>query len=108
MYYFMIKAHPVDPSEEDEGALGAYVSCWIDFKAQDGAQVLAEHYIRSQGWEPREIEDVQLVTRADYVDDEENLVFFDEAARDGTCFVYQLWMGEDEGDDFDSPLSGRA
>ena len=95
MYYLLIEARPVNPREEDAGAKGAYVSCWIDFKAKGGAVVLAEHAIRENGWEPILVDSAVLVDRADYEQDPENLALFDEAERDGESYVFHLWDEDD-------------
>ena len=66
MFYLVIEARPVNPRDEDAGAKGAYVSCWINFRTKDGAVVLAEHAIRENGWEPIFVDSAELVARTDY------------------------------------------
>jgi|SRR5690349_6639476 len=87
MYFFIVDARPIDPPEEDEP--GARVRCWIDFKDLGGAHVLAEHFIRAQGWEPVYFHDeVRVVVAADYADDADWNACFDDAVRDGMCLVF--------------------
>jgi hypothetical protein len=87
MYYFIVEARPVDPPEEDEP--GARVRCWIEFKDLGGARLLAEHYIRAEGWEPvRFLDEVRVVVAADYADDAEWTACHDDAVRDGLCLVF--------------------
>jgi hypothetical protein len=87
MYFFIVEARPIDPPEEDEP--GAFVSCWIDFRDIGGAQVLAEHFIRDQGWDPVRIHgDIRSVELADYADDADGRECFAQAGSEGWCFVF--------------------
>ncbi len=84
MYWFMIHATPPRPRAHSGGA---YVICWINFAIQDGAELLAKHYIREAGWVPGDFEEVRIVDRDDYGDEPE-VQYFDEAAKDGACVVF--------------------
>lgn len=101
MYYFVIHA-VLDPNQEHhpdaEGAGGAFVSCWIDFKDHEGAEVLARHYIARVGWIPKDLDPelTRCPERSDYSDGEPGLQYFDEAAETGSCFSFALYPPSDE------------
>jgi hypothetical protein len=88
MWYFIIKASPKPNTEQAEDSGGAYVSCWINFMIEDGAEHVAKFYVEKAGWMPEETQDVRWVERENYEDDAENLQFFLEAEADGASFVF--------------------
>lgn len=93
MWQFTIHARPVEASPD---VAGAYVSCWVEFRWQEGAEVLARHYLAKVGWIPGETEDARWCVEADYADSPE-LKYYREAAEDGACFVYHTYPhGDDE------------
>jgi hypothetical protein len=106
MYYFIVEARPIDPPEDDEP--GARVSCWIDFKDLGGARVLAEHFIRAQGWEPVLFRDeVRVLAADDYGDDADWDACFQDALRDGMCLVFDpLETGDVPAGDDAAPTDG--
>jgi hypothetical protein len=106
MQFFILQARPVDPHEEDADITGAFVSCWVDFKDLAGCRVLAEHFLREQGWEPGEFGDAREVTREDYLDDPLLLDAYDEAVRDGMAFAIYTWTDNDDADANDAPAAG--
>lgn len=95
MYFFVIQAAPLEGSCVEEDFRGAYVSCWVDFALREGAEVLARHYIREQGWAPGRIDEMRWVERTDYARDPENVVYFDEAKQEGASFVIHMWSTEE-------------
>jgi hypothetical protein len=88
MHFFNIEAvpHPGSVQADTEG--GAMVACWIDFKLQDGAELLARHYIEQAGWSAGETEYAAWVGGEDYADDPENRKYFLEAQQDGATLVF--------------------
>ena len=94
MYWFLIHATPPRPSAHSGGA---YVTCWINFALQDGAELLAKHYISEAGWTPGDVEEVQIVERDHYAGEPE-LQYFDEAAKDGASFVFHTYPLDDAGE----------
>jgi len=94
MFWFMINARPLEPCAQSGRA---YVNCWINFALQDGAELLAKHYIRKAGWSPGEVEDVRHVERNDYLDDPA-LQYFEEAAKDGASLVFYEYPLDDAGE----------
>lgn len=89
MFLIIIRAHP----KKREGKLkkigGAYVSCWIDFKDPWGAEELAKLAIKSAGWSPRKIIEIQTITLKNT--DKKNKVYFKEAQKFGMSLVFHSW-----------------
>jgi len=52
MYLIKFHAKPKPESRHARNCSGAYVNCWIDFAAADGAKVLARHFVEKNGWVP--------------------------------------------------------
>jgi hypothetical protein len=100
MFYFVLKVSPKPDTELAKEAGGAYVSCWVNFSEWEGAEHLAKFYLAKEGWSYEETDpDVRWVQRSDYVDDEENLQYFQEAEADGACFVVAQWPVNGEEDE---------
>jgi len=94
MYWLMIAATPKPETEVREGVKGSFISCWIDFQLQDGAELLARHYIDEAGWTVEAVEDV-LYTERSYYEDKPELKYFLEAEADGASFVFHTYENED-------------
>lgn len=94
--YFMIRAVSKPDNEDEQETGGAYISCWINFKLNDGAELLAKYYIEKAGWIPGKIEEHKWVDAASYETDSENRVFFEEAQQDGASFVWHSWPKDAE------------
>jgi hypothetical protein len=91
MHYFTIRAAPKPGTEQARDSGGAYVSCWVNFKIRDGAELLAKHYVEQAGWVTEEVEEAKWVERDDYENDSENSQYFTEAEDDGASFVFHSW-----------------
>jgi len=91
MWYFIIKASPKPDTPQAKEAGGAYVSCWVNFLIDDGAEHLAKFYVEKAGWIPEETQDARWVERTDYEGDPETLQFFLEAEADGASFEIAQW-----------------
>jgi hypothetical protein len=91
MWFFTIRALPKPETQLALETGGAYVSCWVDFQLEDGAELLAKHYIEQAGWLPEEIEDAAWVAGDDYADDPKNALYYSEAENDGASFVFHEW-----------------
>ncbi len=99
MHYFMIEATPQADNKNEQGTGGTYVSCWINFKIADGAEVLALYYIQENGWIPGEVQERQWVEQEDYQNTPDSLPYFLEAEQDGASFVFYRWPeGEENAD----------
>ena len=88
MWFLTIRAVPKPDSQLALERVVAYVSCWINFQLQDGAELLAKHYIDQAGWLPEEVEDAVWVVDEDYADDHKNALFYSEAESDGAALVF--------------------
>jgi len=89
VWYFMIHASP-HPTSNNRMYGGAYVSCWVNYPHEEGALVLAKYYIRCSGWQCRKVHDRKWGRRSDYVG-KKSLRYFDEAAKDGSSFVFHTY-----------------
>jgi hypothetical protein len=90
MYYFIIHANPQKGTKHAKYG-GAYISCWINFPMSNGAEQLARYYIRANGWKIRRIHQRFKVSKADSRKKPGFTKYFDEAAKDGTSFVYHIY-----------------
>ena len=88
MWFLTIRAIPKPDSQLALERGVAYVSCWVNFQIQDGAEVLAMHYIERAGWLPEEVEDAVWVVGDDYDDDHKNALYYSEAEREGAALVF--------------------
>ncbi len=95
MYYFLFQVRPKPGTEHAAKCAGAYMSCWIDFKDQGGAEQLARFALDDEGWIIDTCDDVRCPTRDDYEspdpDVRECLQFFDEAQKHGWSFSFNAW-----------------
>jgi hypothetical protein len=92
MFLFNIEVVPRPNSPHAQEFGGAYVHCLIDFPQENGAEVLARYYLENEGWQSLQTEEVRVVEREDYADDDPDyLRYYDEAAADGACFIYHRW-----------------
>lgn len=99
MFCFTIHATPDPDREQDaaaEGSAGAYVNCWIDYADEEGAEVLARHYLTEAGWLPGKTEDVGYLERDGCSEDEHDLQCFDEAVEYGSSLCFHLYPPEGE------------
>jgi hypothetical protein len=87
--YFMLRAVPRPKSKNTKHG-GAYISCWVNYPHEEGALVLAKHYIKSEGWQCRAVNEKKWVRRSDYEGDE-SLRYYEEAANDGSSFVFHVY-----------------
>ncbi|KXX70405.1 hypothetical protein [Flammeovirga sp. SJP92] len=61
MYQIVAHVKPKKDSKYYKNVLGAYVTCFINYKEIDGAVVLTKHYIENEGWEEIELEDEYFI-----------------------------------------------
>lgn len=91
MFHFVLHAIP---KQAEQDTAGAYVSCWIDFRHREGAELLARHYVEESGWTPGEIEEARWVEESDYAGAPE-LQYFLEAKQDGASLVFHRYPPEE-------------
>ena len=106
MWLLTIRAVPKPESELAHESGVAYVSCWVNFQLQDGAEILAKHYIDQAGWLPEEVEDVAWVEADGYADDPKHAIYHSEAETEGVILVFHKWSTPGEGKK--KPASGAA
>jgi hypothetical protein len=97
MWFLTIRAIPKPDSQLAPEKVVAYVSCWVNFQLQDGAELLARHYIDQAGWLPEEVEDAVWVVDDDYADDKKNALYYSEAETDGAALVFHETRGAGQG-----------
>lgn len=109
MLCLMLIATPDADNDEFKQVGGAYVNCWIDFPQEDGAEMLARHYITQAGWLPGKLEECGLVSEEQYHDEAEPLAYFREAKESGVSLAFYCWPNEAEDTDveYSAARSGR-
>jgi hypothetical protein len=90
VFHFVFHAVPKEPMPD---TAGAYVSCWIDFRQRDGAELLARFYVEQSGWIPGEVEEATWVEEDRYEGTPE-LQYVREARQDGASFVFHCHPDE--------------
>lgn len=101
----MLRAAPVAGSKNVKFG-GAYISCWVNYPHEEGALVLAKHYVRGAGWRCRSVLDRKWVRRSDY-SKHDSLKYYNEAAKDGSSFVFHNYPKRGQ-EQFDKPLKSDA
>jgi hypothetical protein len=96
MWFLTIRAVPKPESQLALERGVAYVSCWVDFLLEDGAELLAKHYIDQAGWLPEEVEDAAWVDGDGYADDPKNALYYSEAEAEGITLVFHEWRAPGE------------
>jgi hypothetical protein len=91
MWFLTIRAVPKPESPLANESGFAYVSCWVNFQLQDGAEVLAKYYIDRAGWLPVEVEDAAWVEADGYADDPKHARYYSEAETEGVTLVFHEW-----------------
>lgn len=75
----------------DHGRIGeAYVDCWIDRDDEEDAIAVASEMIVSDGWEVACIKEISTVTEADYDEDDEYRMYFEQAVTDKEVLVFNV------------------
>ena len=97
MWFLTVRAVPKPESQLALERGVAYVSCWVDFQLQDGAELLARHYIDLAGWLPEEVEDAVWVEGDDYAEDAKNALYYSEAESEGASFVFHETRAASQG-----------
>ncbi len=91
MFLFTIVAKPKPENEEHKEEGGAYVNAYIDFKEEEGAEVIARYYIEDAGWYAEETDEVSWLTEKDIKKNEEDYQYFKEAKECGSSLVFNTW-----------------
>ncbi|MDX2218387.1 MAG: hypothetical protein SF172_05130 [Burkholderiales bacterium] len=87
--YFVILAY-AGPKSGQPANVGAYVSCWVNFPSEDGALVVAKHYIRDAGWLAKRVIEQKWVQLQDSKG-KDSMQYYQEAVADGCSFVFHLY-----------------
>jgi hypothetical protein len=85
LHYFLIHAHARRKRD------AAYVSCWTDFRLQEGALLLAKHYIRDAGWTVRSVQQHRRFSDVSVVQ-VDSRKYYREAERGGASFVFHTYV----------------
>jgi hypothetical protein len=104
MYLFTFLASPTPDAKEFHEAGGAYVNCWIlgdgggDRSDRDAAELRAKELIEEYGWDVDALEEGAIVSGADYPQDDEDRVFYEQALVEREVLVFNTWPRGDEDD----------
>lgn len=100
MYLFTFLAVPTPEAKEFHEAGGAYVSCWILSDDREAAEERAKELIEEYGWDVEALEEGAIVSGADYPQDDEDRVFYEQALTEREVLVFNTWpRGEEDEDD---------
>jgi hypothetical protein len=95
MYHFVFHASPDVSHKESTSFGGAYVNCWIDRPTSDEAEIVARQLIRNSGWVDERLEECREVIRSDYSNNQDGLVYFDQAVSDKEVLVFHRYPMDD-------------
>jgi hypothetical protein len=98
MYFFTFLAAPTPDAKEYLDAGGAYVNCWIQNSDRQQAHESAIELIQDYGWAIEALEEEAVVTSADYVVNDEDREYYEQALVEGEVLVFTTWPRGDEGE----------
>jgi hypothetical protein len=90
MYYVCITVRTDDTHVEHARIDQAFVGCWMDRENEEEAVEDAKTMIIEEPWVIEEVESVSQVTADDYVDDPENLGYYEQALEDKNVLVFNV------------------
>lgn len=90
MYYVCITVRTHHSHLEHARIDQAYVGCWMDRESETEAIDDAKEMILEEPWVIEEVESVSQVTAEDYVDDPDNLAYFEQAVEDSNVLVFNV------------------
>lgn len=98
IYYLLLEGKPDINNEESKEVAGAYINCWVKAKDEAAAKDKAIRYIKTQEWEPLNIEEIFVVNRERYVDEPDSLECFEGAINYGVGAIFYTWPISEEGE----------
>jgi hypothetical protein len=99
LFVITFTARPGDNTPASLESGGAYINAWVDASTREEALDRAQRGIRDAEWIVESVEDVALLSRADYEGDHTGLQYFDQALIDKEVLVFHTWPVEpQEGD----------
>jgi len=99
MFLFTFLVAPTPDAKEYLDTGGAYVDCWIQGDDRAAAEERAQELIREYGWAVEALEEGSVVTSQDYLEDEENREFYEQALVEREVLVFNTWPRGEEGDE---------
>lgn len=90
MFLLTIVANTTSEHPEHGKVGDAYVACWIDRHEEEDAIAVACDMIALDGWDVVRVEEVSFVTEADYDEDDEYRMYYEQALSDKEVLVFHL------------------
>ena len=91
-YFVQYELRPLPGSEHFLTTGGAVANCFLAVESAAKAQELALLNFAENGWQVVSIEDgPTAIDRENYLEEPEWLEWYDQAARDGECYVLHQW-----------------
>jgi hypothetical protein len=90
MFHLRYSIFPTDAHPERERLGEGLVNCWIDRPTLDEADATARADVQGRHWQILEREDAKEVSAADYADNSDWLLYYQQALIDKTVYVYHL------------------
>ena len=91
MFYLSFEAVPKHDSPEAQEFGGAYIDCWLRRESEQEAELEARAHIDESGWIIGRKEDQSWVEQEDYDDTPDVLQYYQEAEKNGSCYVFHCW-----------------
>jgi hypothetical protein len=98
MFHFTFLAAPTSDAKEYFTSGGAYVDCWILEDDRSAAEARARELIGDYAWEVEALEEGSTVTSQDYLEDDENREFYEQALVEREVLVFNTWPRGEEGE----------
>lgn len=89
---YHIKPKPLNPEFNKIG--GAYVNCYIEADNFEEADLIARGEVENNNWDIYEYDSSKIVTQKDYIDNDENREYFEQALIDKEVFVFFTYPNE--------------
>lgn len=98
MFFVQYEVRPLPHNEVYAEVGGAYANCFLLAESEAHAEELARRNFSENLWEIVSLEEpASLASRSDLAD--EWLEWYDEAEREGECYVFHEWPNEPQDED---------
>jgi len=102
MQYVGIHAEQDPDFDHEERFAGADIECWIKDQTRKNALLIATGWIEESGWRLKEVEQQFEISRDDFEDGDEDIVYYDQAVHDDQVFVYNVYSTDEAEQDSDA------
>lgn len=94
---FLLTYHGMpQPELEEEDVAGAYINCWIEAENFEQADTVARQEIEEMKWRILDLDEAYTVTKEDYLEDTNELEYYEQALIDKQVYVFHTYPTEEK------------